>query len=276
MHRHLLRQRRLARLVAATTSSAVLALALCGCQLTSSNDITGSIGDKADTSVSPDDARHDVDANRERYRANPKDPAVALQYARALRAAGERSQAVAVLEQAVIANPGNKKLLAGYGRALADNGNFQQAFDVLSRAHSPQDPDWRILSVQGTVLDQMGRFDEARQYYASALKIEPDDPSTLSNLGLSYLLSKDLPKAEENLRRAYDHAGNDPRVRMNLAVVLGLEGKTSEAENIAKANLPVDEATANVAELKRLMARNDNAHGPGGGHVPIASAAHPG
>lgn len=272
MHRHLLRQRRLARLVAATTSCAILAFALCGCQTTTPDDLTGSIGDKANAAVSPDDARHDVDADRERYRANPKDPAIALEYARALRATGERTQAVAVLEQAAIANPGDKKLLAGYGRALADNGNFQQAFDVLSRAHTPQDPDWRILSVQGTVLDQMGRFDEAREYYAHALKIEPDDPTVLSNLGLSYLLSKDLPKAEETLRRAYEHAGDDPRVRMNLAVVLGLEGKTGEAENIAKANLPVDEATANVAELKRLLARNENGHGPGAEHRRAASA----
>ena len=108
-----------------------------------------------------------------------------------------------MLEQATIAHPGNKALLAAYGRALADNGNFQQAFDVLGRAHSPDDPDWRLLSAQGATLDQLGRYEEARQYYASALKIAPDEPSVLSNLGLSYVLSKDLPKAEETLRRAY-------------------------------------------------------------------------
>jgi len=124
-----------------------------------------------------------------------------------------------VLEQATIAHPGDKALLAGYGRALADNGNFQQAFDVLGRAHSPDDPDWRILSAQGAVLDQLGRYDEARQYYASALKIVPEEPSVLSNLGLSYVLSKDLPKAEETLRRAYGRSDADPRVRQNLALV---------------------------------------------------------
>ena len=131
-----------------------------------------------------------------------------MQYGKALRATGQRAQAVAVLEQATIAHPGNKALLAGYGRALADNGNFQQAFDVLGRAHSPDDPDWRMLSAQGATLDQLGRYEEARQYYASALKIVPEEPSVLSNLGLSYVLSKDLPKAEETLRRA-----NAPRGR---------------------------------------------------------------
>src|SRR6185312_9647804 len=101
------------------------------------------------------------------------------------------------------------------------------------------DPDWRILSAQGAVLDQMGRCEEARQYYASALKIRPDEPSVLSNLGLSYLLSKDLAHAEEALRRAHSQDDKDPRVRMNLAVVLALEGKQAEAEGIVKARLPL-------------------------------------
>src|SRR5207302_3491861 len=100
--------------------------------------------------------QREVELYRDRFRANPKDAEAALVYGQALRATGQRAQAVAVLEQATIAHPGNKALLAGYGRALADNGNFQQAFDVLSRAHSPDNPDWRILSVQGTALDQLG------------------------------------------------------------------------------------------------------------------------
>src|SRR5215218_10018085 len=120
------------RLFALTASTAILALGLGGCQLTSSSDVTGSLGDKAETSRSAD-PRRDVDTYAERYRANPKDVDAALQYGKALRATGQKSQAVAVLEQATIAIPSNKKLLAGYGRALADNGNFQQAFDVLSQ-----------------------------------------------------------------------------------------------------------------------------------------------
>src|SRR6202048_2046555 len=217
----------LARLLASAAVTAILAAGLGGCQTMS--DITGSITSKADPAPSPDaDPRGAGKAHVERYRANPKDADAALAYGQALRASGQRSQAVAVLEQATIAHPGNKTLLAGYGRALADNGNFQQAFDILSRAHSPDNPDWRILSVQGTALDQPGRHEEARPYYASALKIVPDEPSVLSNLGLSYVLSKDLPKAEEILRLAYASPGADARVRQNLGLVVGLQGRFSE------------------------------------------------
>src|ERR1700716_3001736 len=237
------------------------------------SDVTGSLTSKPE--ASPDaDPRRSVEVYGERYRANPKDADTALGYGQVLRAPGQPPQAAAVLEQATIAHPGNKALLAGYGRALADNGNFQQAFDVLTRAHSPDNPDWRILSVQGTVLDQLGRHDEARGYYASALKIVPEEPSVLSNLGLSYVLAKDLPKAEETLRRAYGSARADARVRQNLGLVVGLQGRFAEAESIVKADLPPDEAAANVAYLKEMLSRKDNPR-TGAGTMPVASLNRP-
>jgi Flp pilus assembly protein TadD len=198
----------------------------------------------------------------ERYRANPNDPAAAVNYAQALRKLGQRSQAIAVLEQASIANPKNMELLGAFGRALAEAGNFQQALEVLNRAHTPDRPDWRILSVQGAVLDQMGRHEDAQRYYASALRFVPNEPTVLSNLGLSYALAKNLPEAEATLRRAAAGPRVDPRVRQNLALVLGLQGRFAEAEAMARADLPPDEAAANVAYLKQMLAQQKAAPKP--------------
>jgi Flp pilus assembly protein TadD len=273
MLRQSLQQHGFARLLASAAWSAILLLGLCSCQTAGTSDITGSLGEKTEASRAAD-PRREVEFYRDRFRANPKDADAALQYGKALRAAGQRSQAVAVLEQATIAHPGDKALLAGYGRALADNGNFQQAFDVLSRAHTPDDPDWRILSAQGTALDQLGRYDEARQYYASALKIAPEEPSVLSNLGLSYVLSKDLPKAEETLRRAYSRADADPRVRQNLALAVGLRGRLAEAEGILTADRPAEEAAANVAYLRRFLSRKANARTEAD-TIPMTAVARP-
>src|SRR5258708_4555405 len=158
-----LQQHRVARFLAAAATSAVVVLGLCSCQTDSASDITGSLGDKTEASRAAD-PRRELDSYRERYRANPKDADAALQYGKALRATGQRAQAVAVLEQATIGHPDDKALLAGYGRALADNGNFQQAFDVLGQAHSPDDPDWRIPSAQGAVVHQPRPHDQARPY----------------------------------------------------------------------------------------------------------------
>jgi Flp pilus assembly protein TadD len=267
-------QNRFAKPPASAVMSAIavsLVLGLCGCQTDGSSDITGSLGDNIEKTSFAESGRG-IDFYRDRFRANPDDTDAALQYGKALRAAGQKAQAVAVLERVTIAHPSDKALLAGYGRALADNGSFQQAFDVLSRAHTPDNPDWRILSAQGAVLDQLGRAEEARQYYASALKISPDEPSVLSNLGLSYVLSKDLRMAEETLRRAYGQANAGPRVRQNLALVVGLRGHVAEAESIMKADRPPGEAAADIARLRRLLSLKADARTAADNIPPTAAA----
>lgn len=231
------------------------AFALGGCKTTGSTETTGSI---SSGSRSEADWRRDSEALADKFRANPRDADNAVRYAQALRATGQRTQATAVLETAALHNPDDKVLLGAYGRALADAGNFKQALGVLERAHSPDQPDWRILSVQGAVMDQMGRHADAQRYYASALRIVPDEPSVLSNLGLSYALSKELKRAEETLLRASAKGSVDKRVRQNLALVVGLQGRFQEAETIARADLPETEAAANVAYLRQLLAQKGN------------------
>jgi Flp pilus assembly protein TadD len=242
------------RLLGMAALAALLSGALAGCKTTGSSDTTGSISSPAPPR-SDADWRRDAEALSARFRANPRDADNAIRYAQALRAIDQRAQAAAVLETAALHNPDNRALLGAYGRALADTSNFKQALEVLERAHSPDQPDWRVLSVQGAVLDQMGRHEEAQRYYASALKIIPDEPSVLSNLGLSYALSKDLKRAETTLRRAAETGRGDKRVRQNLALVVGLQGRFQEAETIARADLPPDEAAANVSYLRQMMAQ---------------------
>jgi Flp pilus assembly protein TadD len=240
-------------------AAALLAGVLTGCAGLK-GDLTGSLaGGETSQGVAVEDAgRRDVDALGERNRANPGDAQTAMHYAQALRGSGQRAQAVAVLEQASLHDPKNMALLGAYGRALADAGDYQQALEVLGRAHTPENPDWHILSAQGAVLDQMGRHTEAQRYYETALKIVRDEPSVLSNLGLSYALSKDLPRAEATLRRAAAGQKVDPRVRQNLALVVGLQGRFAEAEEIARADLPPEEAAANVSYLRQMLSQQGN------------------
>src|SRR4051794_10615067 len=246
----------LGRPLGAVGVAVAFSILLTSCQTTSPSEATGSLA-MATSGQGEAYWRRSADDWGERYRANPADTEAAIYYAQSLRANGQRSQAVAVLEQASIHNPKHMGVLGAYGRALADVGNFQQALDVLNRAHTPDRPDWRILSVQGAVLDQMGRHEEAQRYYGTALRIVPDEPSVLSNLGLSYALGKDLVRAEATLRRAAAQPRVDPRVRQNLALVVGLQGRFAEAENMAQADLPSDEAAANVAYLRQMLAQQN-------------------
>jgi Flp pilus assembly protein TadD len=131
-------------------------------------------------------------------------------------------------------------------------------------------PDWRVLSDQGAALDQMGRHEEAQRYYGTALRIAPDEPSVLSNLGLSYALSKDLVRAEATLRRAAGQGHANSHTRRSLALVVGLQGRFAEAESIARSDLTFDAVTADVAVLRQMLAQQNGWSDP---RQPVAVKA---
>jgi Flp pilus assembly protein TadD len=113
------------------------------------------------------------------------------------------------------------------------------------------------MSAEAAILDQMGKNDDARRLYAQARTLAPNEPTILSNYGMSYVLTGDLKKAETLLRQAVALPGADSRVRQNLALVVGLEGRFDEAQQIAAADLSPDEAAANIAYLKEMLGEQD-------------------
>jgi Flp pilus assembly protein TadD len=170
---------------------------------------------------------------------------------------GQTAQAVALLQREAARNPDDLDVLGAYGKALADAGRYQEAAEVLSRAHTPERPNWSILSAQGSVADRLGDHAQAQGFYEAALKIMPDEASVLSNLGLSYALSRELERAEETSRRAADLPQADMRVRQNYALILALRGKFAEAEEIARRDLRPEEAAQNIAEIRASIAQSD-------------------
>jgi Flp pilus assembly protein TadD len=48
-------------------------------------------------------------------------------------------------------------------------------------------------------------------------------------------------------------------VRLNLALVIALRGHIAEAEELAKEGRPPEEAAANVASLRRMLAKKTSA-----------------
>jgi Flp pilus assembly protein TadD len=240
----------------------LIALSTAGCLAHSKADFneTASYASMKAPSQTPTDEqwRQSAEAWGRRFEANPADAQAAIYYARALRATNQRAQAVAVLQQGAIRSPRNAELLAAYGKALAEAGRYKEAEEVLGRAHTPERPDWRILSAQGAVADQVGDHALAQRYYDAALKIAPGEPNVLSNLGLSYALSKRLPEAEQALRQAASHPEADGRVRQNLALVFGLQGKLQDAEAILQRDLaPEDVATA-LTTIRSMVAQPNN------------------
>jgi Flp pilus assembly protein TadD len=99
----------------------------------------------------------------------------------------------------------------------------------------------------------MGRTVEAQQRYQAALQIVPQDSGVMANLGLSLALAQKPAEAEIVLRRAAALPTATPKVRQNLALVLAVQGKYAEAEQLARQDLPPEEAAANVKYWKKSL-----------------------
>ncbi|SFN80963.1 Flp pilus assembly protein TadD, contains TPR repeats [Mesorhizobium sp. NFR06] len=241
------------------TLMAALAAGVAGCGSTS-RLTTGSISrsdNKPLDTMSAGELRTATSRLGESYARNPSDKRMAMNFAAALQMDGDADQSLAVMRKLAIAYPKDREVLAAYGKALAANGQFEPALDAVRRAQTPEYPDWKLVSAEAAILDQIGQKDEARQNYRKALELKPNEPSVLSNLGMSYVLEGDLRTAETYMRSAAQQPGADSRVRQNLALVVGLQGRFDEAEKIASQELSPDQARANVAYLRQMLAQQN-------------------
>ncbi len=184
---------------------------------------------------------------------NPKDLKSALNYARNLKAMGKKGEALQVLQQSSLYHGQNRELASEYGRLALDLGQTNVAQQVLTAAEDPANPDWRVTSARGTVLAKQGKYSEAIPFYEKALSYSTDEPSVLNNLAMAYTMNGEPQKAENLLRQAA--ANNGPhaaRIRQNLALVLGVQGRHDEAKQLAAQDGNAD-ATANAQLMAQIV-----------------------
>lgn len=189
----------------------------------------------------------------EEFSKKPTELEPALAYAKNLKAMGRKKQALAVLQQAAVYH-GDKPELAGeYGRLALGLGQVKIAEKVLAQADNPAKPDWRVISARGTAMAKQGRYKEAIPFFERALAHAPEHPSVLNNLAMAHAMGGDPVKAEGLLREAVAHGGDSKRVRQNLALVLGLQGRYDESAKEGSKDLPIQSAAADTAQLRKLV-----------------------
>lgn len=188
----------------------------------------------------------------ERYAKAPTDLETALNYAKNLKAMGRKQQALAVLQQSGMFHADSRELAGEYGRLALDLGQMNVAEKLLTFADDPAKPDWRVISARGTVLAKQGKYAESIPYFERALTLKQNHPSLLNNLALAHAMTGEANKAEGLLRQAADAGASEAKIRQNLALVLGLQGKYQESTQIASRDMPADTAAAETAYLRKL------------------------
>jgi Flp pilus assembly protein TadD len=193
------------------------------------------------------------------FESDPTDVRTGLAYAASLAELGQKDTQMQVLGTLANRNKDNAEVQSSVGKQMLVLGNLNEASGILARAVALNPENWQSRSALGTVYDQLGRHPEARDQYQQALASKPGDLSVSNNLAMSYALQGQLPVAEKQLRdvMAMPGAKAMPRIRQNLALVVGLQGRFDESEKIAAQDLPPDEVAANLAYLKKMLAQPD-------------------
>jgi Flp pilus assembly protein TadD len=181
---------------------------------------------------------------------DPTDYDARLKLSRALRAMGKFDEAGAAADQLLVIQPDNVEALLESARArVAANQGFY-AIDNAERAETLAPRDWRPVALLAVAYEQSDREAEALAAHQKALSLAPDNPATLTNLGMYYATHGDTASAEPLLRRAAAAPTATAQERQNLALVLGLEGKLDEAEQLERRDLPPDMVASNLDYLR--------------------------
>lgn len=191
----------------------------------------------------------------EKFSKSPRTLEYALNYARNLKALGNKQQALGVLQQASSYHGQSRELASEYGRLALELDQVQTAKQLLAFADDPAKPDWRVISARATALAKEGSHKDAIPLYQRAMALSNSNASVMNNLAMAYALDGQPAESERLLKEAASRGGSS-KVQKNLALVLGLQGKYDEAQVVGTKVLPHDTAKADTT-LVRQMVRLD-------------------
>ncbi len=188
------------------------------------------------------------------YAKRPAELKPALNYARNLKALGEKQKALAVLQHAASYHDADKELAGEYGRLALELDQVGVAARMLEVADDPAKPDWKVISARGTVLAKQGQYKQAIPFYERALSLSENQPSVLNNLAMAHAMGGDPKQAESLLRQAAANPGDDTaKVNQNLALVLGLQGRYDEAKSLTAGTATAIAGAANVDMVRNIV-----------------------
>lgn len=164
-----------------------------------------------------------VDELARAHAAEPSNVELTLAYARSLKNAGKRGEALALIEKAAADQPGQQPLLVEQGLLALELGKTTAAAKLLKAAGGDSSTDWRVVSAQGVAASGLGRQKDAQRHFARALKLSPDNPAVLNNMAMSLILDRKPDQAEIMLQRAAKAGAPREQVERNIALAKALK-----------------------------------------------------
>ena len=185
--------------------------------------------------------------------ANP-DRSLALRLSRITMSLGDTAKSIGVLESWLEKYPADFEVRREYGSVLIAAGNTaraRQEFEALLKLH-PEDP--AILNNLGWILQ---KDDPARalSLLSLAVKRAPRSAEITDTLGWIKFQQKDYQAALTLLQRAHDLDENSAMISYHLAVALDAGGKRAEAKSLLQSTLATNPKFGDIEIAKQLLER---------------------
>jgi len=114
-----------------------------------------------------------------------------------------KPKALAVFTEALAIDPDYQKARAGLIQVQIMQGQWDRALENAEQLVSVPTPLGGHLNLMGYVLLRQEQYETARNYFQEALRLEPNDPVILLNMGIALCISGHYEDAEGYLQRAY-------------------------------------------------------------------------
>lgn len=198
----------------------------------------------------------------EQYRAlamaNPRDFEVLTNYGNALNQAARPSEAVPVLEQAMLLAPTNPQVLLNLGRALVASGRHEDARSCfLKAAHQPDaGPDVRFEL--GASLLRHGQHEDALAQFSEAARLGMKTAQVFVSIGVCFMALEQREQSEQAFRMALRVEPASARAHLNLAMVFERENRVDDLRALAASAREIVAEGPDRDFIEALILRRDN------------------
>ncbi len=181
-------------------------------------------------------------------------------------ARGEPGKSVRYFERLYKRNNTDPAVATNYANALRDGGFLNRASLVLTPFAQNNESPYFVKTEYSAIQLALGNHDQAIQYANEAALLNPEDYRAFQNLGIAYDMKGEHEKAEKAFRDALERWQGDPTpVMNNLALNLASQGLLDEALEILNKAKILAPDRIEVERNLRIVTALQQSHG---GYVP--------
>lgn len=147
-------------------------------------------------------------------------------------------------------NPPTAKTLCAMADILATQGRDSECEYVLKRIIQDNPKFLPAYNSLAELQMRRGHTNAAIETLQHALRINPEDPVLLNNLGMCWIVRREYENALKMFTKAAGIMPENVKYRANMAVALGLMGRDEESLSLFMHVLPEDQANHNLSVLQ--------------------------